>query len=218
MIRDNSSFIDEGKNLLIEEFGKNYGIYFSILSAVSGGVNTQNAIAALLGDKSIGGHIKRLIEDYGVLVRERPLLAKEGSQTARYEIGDNFLRFWFNYIDRHRALIEIKNYPALRAIVKNNYETYSGKILERYFRQQLAETYEYRAIGPWWEAKGDSVVPSEIDIVALRLEKQRAVAVEVKRQRNRFKPELLAHKVERLKQKLLHGYEIETRCLSLEDM
>src|SRR5690606_19222900 len=30
MVRENSPFTDEGKNLLIEEFGKNYATYFSI--------------------------------------------------------------------------------------------------------------------------------------------------------------------------------------------
>ena len=35
MVRENSPFTDEGKNLLIEEFGKNYATYFSILSAIS---------------------------------------------------------------------------------------------------------------------------------------------------------------------------------------
>ena len=64
MARDNSPFIDEGKYLLIEEFGKNYGTYFSILSAISGGINTQSAIEAALGEKSIGGQLKRLVEDY----------------------------------------------------------------------------------------------------------------------------------------------------------
>lgn len=44
MVRENSSFTDEGKNLLIEEFGKNYATYFSILSAISGGINTQPEI------------------------------------------------------------------------------------------------------------------------------------------------------------------------------
>ena len=96
MVRENSPFADEGKNLLIQEFGKNYGTYFSILSAVSGGINTQSEIMAALGDKSIGGQIKRLIDDYNVLKRVRPLGAKEGTQTVRYEIADNFLQFWFN--------------------------------------------------------------------------------------------------------------------------
>ena len=215
MVRDNSPFTDEGKNLLIEEFGKNYATYFSILSAISGGINTQPEIEAALGDKSIGGQIKRLMEDYHLIVRQRPLLAKEGSQTVRYEIQDNFLRFWFNYFDRHRSIIEIKNLPGLQSNIKAEYPTYSGIMLERYFKQQFAESFQYRAIGSWWEPKGDQY---EVDIVALKLEKNQAVAAEVKRQRKKFKPELFAMKIDHLKQKLLPNYHIDAVCLTLEDM
>ncbi|MDR1130257.1 MAG: ATP-binding protein [Prevotellaceae bacterium] len=215
MARENSPFIDEGKNLLIEEFGKNYGVYFSILSAVSGGINTQPEIMAALGDKSIGGQIKRLIEDYGVLKRLRPIGSKEGTQTVRYEITDNFLQFWFNYFDRHRAMIEIKNFTGLQHIIKAGYTAYSGKILERYFRAKLAESGLYREIGSWWEAKGNQ---NEIDIVALLLEKNKALAVEVKRQKERYRPTAFVEKVERLKQTVLPNYGIETSCLSLDDM
>lgn len=215
MIGENSSFIDEGKNLLIEEFGKNYATYFSILSAISGGINTQPGIEAALGEKSIGGQIKRLIEDYNIITRQRPILAKEGTQTVRYEITDNFIRFWFNYFDRHRSMIEIKNYVGLEGIVKSDYPTFSGKSLELYFKQQFAETNKYQAIGSWWELKNGQ---NEIDIIALKLEKNKAIVAEVKRQRKNFKPQLLAAKVEHLKNKVLPKYEIETMCLSLEDM
>lgn len=215
MVRENSPFTDEGKNLLIEELGKNYATYFSILSAISGGINTQPGIEAALGDKSIGGQIKRLIEDYNIIVRQRPILAKEGSQTVRYEIQNNFLRFWFNYFDRYRSLIEIKNFVGLQSIIKKDYPTYSGIMLERYFKQQFAESFQYRAIGSWWELKG---YQNEIDIVGLKLEKNQAVVAEVKRQKKNFKPELLVAKTEHLKQKLLPKYRIEMRCLSLEDM
>lgn len=215
MVRDNSSFIDEGKYLLIEEFGKNYATYFSILSAISGGINTQPAIEAALGEKSIGGQLKRLIEDYNVIARKRPILAKEGSQAIRYEITDNFLRFWFNYFDRYRSLVEIKNFTGLQKIVREDYPTYSGKCLELYFKQQMAESYQYRDIGSWWELKNGQ---NEIDIVGLKLEKGQAVAIEVKRQKKNFKPELFKAKVEHLKNKVLPKYEIEMKCLSLEDM
>jgi AAA+ ATPase superfamily predicted ATPase len=215
MVRDNSPFVEEGKNLLIEEFGKNYGLYFSILSAVSGGINTQAAIENAVGNASIGGHLKRLIEDYGILVRQRPILAKAGTQSVRYEIADNFIKFWFHFFDRNRSLIEIKNFPALQNIIKAGYETYSGRALEAYFKQQFAETRLYRDIGSWWESKGDQ---GEIDIVALKLEKNQAVAVEVKRQKKKYSPRLLEAKAERLRQRLLPDYAIEARCLSLEDM
>lgn len=215
MIRENSPFTDEGKNLLVEEFGKNYATYFSILSAISGGINTQPEIEAALGNKSIGGQIKRLIEDYNIIVRKRPILAKEGSQTVRYEIQDNFIRFWFNYFDRHRSLIEIKNFVGLQAIINADYPTYSGKMLEEYFKQKFAESFQYRAIGSCWDTRNGQ---DEIDIVALKLEKKQAVVAEVKRQKKNFKPELLAAKVEHLKRKLLPKYQIEMVCLSLDSM
>lgn len=215
MVRDNSSFTDEGKNLFIEEFGKNYATYFSILSAISGGINTQPRIESALGNKSIGGQLKRLIEDYNIIVRQRPVFSKEGTQAVRYEIEDNFIRFWFNYFDRHRSLIEIKNFKGLRDIIKADYPTYSGKMLERYFKQKFAETFRFREIGSWWEPKNQQ---NEIDIVALKLEKNQALAAEVKRQKKNFKPGLFAAKVEHLKHKVMGKYDVETCFLSLEDM
>ena len=88
-------------------------------------------------------------------------------------------------------------------------------MLERYFKQQFAESFQYKDIGSWWELKGNL---NEIDIVALKLEKNHAVVVEVKRQKKNFKPELFASKVEHLKNKVLPKYNIESRCLGLEDM
>lgn len=213
--RENSPFIEEGKYLLIEEFGKDYGTYFSILSAISGGINTQPQIEASLGNKNVGGHLKRLIEVYQVIERKRPILSKVGTQTVRYDIQDNFLRFWFNYFDRHRSLIEINNFPALQQIILQDYPTYSGLVLERYFAKQLAESHQYRAIGSWWDAKD---AQNEIDIVALKLEKRKALVAEVKRQRKNFKPELLEKKVAHLINKVLPKYDVETTCLTLEDM
>ena len=152
---------------------------------------------------------------YNIIVRQRPILAKEGSQTVRYEILDNFIRFWFNYFDRYRSLIEIKNFAALQQLIRSDYPIYSGIMLERYFKQQFAESLQYKVIGSWWEPKGHAY---EIDIVGLKLEKNKAVAAEVKRQRKNFKPDLLTAKVERLKNKLLAKYVVEMRCLTLEDM
>ena len=215
MVRENSSFTEEGKNLLIEEFGKNYATYFSILSAISGGINTQPKIESALGNKSIGGQLKRLIEDYQIIVRQRPVLSKEGTQAVRYEIQDNFIRFWFNYFDRHRSLIEIKNFKGLRNIIKADYPTYSGIMLERYFKQKLAESMEFREIGSWWDLKNEQF---EIDIVGFKLKKNQAFAAEVKRQRKNLKPDSFAAKVTHLKHKVLAKYHIETGFFSLEDM
>lgn len=212
-----SPFKDEGRNLLIDEFGKQYGTYFSILDAIASGRNTQSEIASVLGEKSIGGQLKKLEETYEVIKKVRPILAKEASQTVRYEISDMFLRFWFRYFEGNRTLVEMNQFAFLEQIMANDYTTYSGKTLEQYFKQQFIESHLYRYLGSYWESKKGRE-QYEIDIVALSLEKNKAVAVEVKRQRKEFEPGLFAAKVQHLKEKLLSNYEIESRCLTLEDM
>ena len=212
-----SPFKDEGKNLLVDEFGKQYGTYFSILDAISNGKNTQSEIATLLGDKSIGGQLKKLEEVYEVIKKVRPILAKKGTQTVRYEISDMFLSFWFRYFEGNRTLVEMNQFEVLERLVLADYTTYSGKTLEKYFKQQFIETHQYRDIGSYWEAKKGKE-QNEIDIVALGLEKKQAIAVEVKRQRKEFKPEDFANKVQHLKDKILPKYSIKQMCLTLEEM
>lgn len=212
-----SPFKDEGKNLLVDEFGKQYGTYFSILDAISDGINTQTGIAAALGEKSIGGQLKKLEETYGIIKKMRPVMSKQGTQTVRYEIADLFLLFWFRYFEGNRTLVELNQFEVLEQIVKDDYTTFSGRALEKYFKQKFVESHEYREIGAYWESKKGKD-QCEIDIVALKLEKGKAVAVEVKRQRKEFKPEAFAAKVQHLKDKVLPGYEIEQICLTLSDM
>lgn len=88
-------------------------------------------------------------------------------------------------------------------------------MLERYFKQQLAESNQFREIGSWWETKNSQ---NEIDIVALSLTKNQAMVAEVKRNQKNFRSELLATKVSHLKQKVLPKYKIESCCLTLEEM
>ena len=53
-----SYFVDEGKKILIQEFGKQYGTYFSILDQIAHGDVTQSEIEGALGMKSLGGQMK----------------------------------------------------------------------------------------------------------------------------------------------------------------
>lgn len=213
--QSDSPFIDEGRNLLVQEFGKKYGNYFSILDSISSGFNTQSQIEAFMGEKSIGGQLNKLESVYEVIKKYRPLFAKEGSQTVRYEVSDNFLRFWFRYIERNRSLIELGNYEGLAQIIRNDYPTYSGKTLEIYFKQKLQESFDYRAIGSWWETKGNQ---NEVDIIAITLDNKKALVAEVKRQRKNFKPQNFDSKVQVLRNKILSKYDIDAVCLDLEEM
>lgn len=210
-----SPFIDEGRNLLIGEFGKKYGNYFSILNSIAAGINTQAQIQSQLGDSSIGGQLNKLENVYEVVKKRRPIFAKSSSQSVRYELTDNFLRFWFRYIEKNRSLIEMGNYTALAKIIESDYPTYSGIMLEFYFKKKLAESNNYREIGSYWLPKG---YENEVDIVAINLANDKALVVEVKRNPKNFKPTKFAEKVEWLKNKHLTNYEIENCCLTLDDM
>ena len=219
MMRPGSSFLDEGDFLLIQEFGKKYGNYYSILASIASGRNTMAEILALFTGGSIGGQMKRLEDDYAVVKRKRPILSKEGTQNVRYEIADNFLRFWFRYINRNQEFIESGNLQGLAELIKSDYPTYSGMVLERYFRQKLSEQMLYRNIGSWWEtSKGKDTPQNEVDIVAIYTDNKKVLIAEVNRQRKNFKPELFQQKVELLRSKLFYKNDIETRCLTLEDL
>ena len=58
---------------------------------------------------------------------------------------------------------------------------------------------------------------NEIDIIGIYSDSKCALVAEVKRQRKNFKPELLQQKIEFIRTKILSN-EIESRCLTMEDM
>jgi len=59
---------------------------------------------------------------------------------------------------------------------------------------------------------------NELDIVAISANVPKVFIAEVKRQYKNFKPELFQQKVETIRTKLFFKFEIETGCLTLEDM
>lgn len=217
MVQPDSPFLNEGNALLIQEFGKKYGNYFAVLADIASGRNTLPELEKSMGETNIVGHIRRLEEDYELITKKRPLFAKDGTQTVRFEISDLFLRFWFRYFVKYRSLVELENYTLLGELIRQDYPTYSGLALEMYFRQKMAESKAYLNIGSWWQAKKGKEA-CEIDIVGIRADAKTAEVIEVKRQRKNFKPEDFAKKVEIIRNKVLSAYEIEPLCLTMEDM
>lgn len=79
-------------------------------------------------------------------------------------------------------MLEIENYDAVKTIINRDYETFSGKMLERYFKRVLMESKAYTRIGSWWDRKGEN----EIDIVAENELNDEATFIEVKRKEDNF--------------------------------
>ncbi|MCX4337256.1 MAG: ATP-binding protein [Bacteroidales bacterium] len=190
IIKADSVFLSEGKAILVEEFGKDYGVYFSILSAIARGKTLRSEIEKIIG-KEIGGYLTKLEKDYEVISKKQPIFEKSSTKNVRYTIEDNFFTFWFRFIYKYNYMLEIENYDAVKTIINRDYETFSGLLLERYFKRVLIESKEYTRIGSWWDRKGEN----EIDIVAENELNNEAVFIEVKRKEENFNAEMLNEKV-----------------------
>jgi len=207
-----SYFLEEGKDVLIEEFGRDYNNYFSILALIASSKTSRGDIESTL-NMPIGGYLDRLENEYNVIRRVRPFMAKEGSRNNKYRIVDNFLQFWFRFIYKYRSAVEIGNLDYVRQIVERDYETYSGYILEKYFRQLLAESKSYSDVQSYWDRKGEN----EIDIIAVNDFEKQLLIGEVKRNKERINLHLLENKSIEIVKRYAE-YQIEYKDFSLEDM
>lgn len=207
-----SYFLEEGKDVLIEEFGRDYNNYFSILALIASSKTARGDIESTL-NMPIGGYLDKLENEYNIIRRVRPFMAKEGSRNNKYRIVDNFLQFWFRFIYKYRSAVEIGNLDYVRQIVERDYETYSGYVLEKYFRQLLAESKSYSDVQSYWDRKGEN----EIDIIAVNDFKKRLLIGEVKRNRERINLHILENKAAEIVKKYT-DYQIEYQGFSLEDL
>ena len=209
---DFSLFLEEGKNLLIEEFGKEYTTYFSILSLIASSKTARTEIESVLG-KNIGGYLEKLENDYTLIRKVKPIFAKDGSRTVKYEIIDNYFNFWFRFIYKYKSAIEIENYEFVKDIVKRDFSVYSGKFLEKYFRDKIKLEKQYSKIGTYWEKAN----LNEIDIIAINELDKKALICEVKINPRKIDIDILKNKAIKL-EKVLKSYNIEYKGLSLIDM
>ena len=208
-----SYFLDEGQEMLRDEFGKDYGNYFSILSALATGETSRGEIKSYTGVEA-GGYLDKLESDYGIIARRRPYLAGEKSKNVEYSISDNFLNFWFRFIYRYRSAVEVGNLEWIKDKVMADYETYSGLVLERYFRQLYAETGRDNLGTNYWKKKDGK---DEIDIIAVNEADKELVIGEIKRNPEKIDLMELAEKAQGI---VLHHkrWDIRYVGLSLKDM
>jgi AAA+ ATPase superfamily predicted ATPase len=210
--RSDSPFLNEGKELLVSEFGRDYSTYFSILQLIAAGKTTQSEIDGVIG-KNTGAYLVNLENQYSLIVKNKPMFSKPESRNAHWGIGDNFLRFWFRFIYPNQTLIEMGKFDLLKLYITNNYEQYSGLLLEKYFRQKFAEEETITAIGNFWDKNGKN----EIDLIALNDFDKTATIAEIKRNPKKISLQTLAMKTVAV-QKQLAKYELSLKALSLNDM
>ena len=212
----NSPFINEGKNILIEEFGSDYAMHFSILTCLAGGQQTRGEIESQLGANNIGSYLVRLENYYGLIEKKLPIFAKENAKKVRYALNDRFLDFWFRFFYKYQNYVANNALGQLARIIERDFDTYSGFALERYFEQKFREKGYYTRIGKFWDRKGTN----EIDLIAVNEIDGIAEVYEIKRDTRRYDEKALKDKIEVLLQNSpqLHGMNLQWGVLSLEDI
>lgn len=211
-----SYFLQEGKNMLVDEFGKDYGIYFSILTLIAQGRNTRSEIESILNIKELSGYLKNLNEEYGLIKKMQPIYEKSTNKNVHYSINDQFLSFWFRFVYKYTHIIEAEGNDKLKAIAKRDFNTVSGKALESYFIDLLKESGIYTRLGYWHDRKGEN----EIDIIAEDEVDNKIEFIEIKRQSKNFDRKILEAKSQTFLKAIgtFKDYEITYRGLSIEDM
>ena len=207
-----SPFLVDGRDILISEIGKDYGIYFSILQAISRGLTSQSEIDSII-QKNTGAYLQNLQKVFGITEQIRPLLSKIESRNARWQIVDEYMLFYFRFIYSHQDLIELGNYDMLKELILRDYETFTGKTLERYFTAKLQEEEMVTKIGGWWNKKS----LNEIDIIAINDLEKSCRIYEVKRQAKNIHLDKVHDKANVFMQNI-PDYTHEVLGVSMDDM
>lgn len=211
--RQDSYFLSEGHDLLVNEFQGEYGTYFSILQLIAAGLTRRSEIDGTL-QKDSGTFLAKLEKGYEMIAKLQPILAKPGSKTSCYEIRDNLLRFWFRFIYPYQSLVERGQLDVLRKYIGEQYAQFSGRTLERYFQDKLMESAAYTLIGNWWDRNGKN----EIDLVALNEFNHTGLIAEIKRNPDRIHLDQLKDKIANLPNSQFGHYKFTVTGLSLADM
>ncbi|MFC4987423.1 ATP-binding protein [Saliphagus infecundisoli] len=161
---------------------RNPARYMSILEAVALGHTTPNEISGATGINS--GPLSKYLQTLRrlrLIDREVPVTASgTKSKRSRYRVADEFLRFWFGYVEPNRSSIEEAPdvvyqgtiAPDLSDHVAATFEDICQEVVWELVRRGDVEPYS--EVGRWWYGE------NEIDIVGLAPNDDRILFAECK--------------------------------------
>jgi hypothetical protein len=215
VFRIDSSYLDEGFSILVQEFGKEYGTYFSIMSSIASGHTEYSQIKNDIG-VDVGAHLAKLENEYDLVRRKLPIFAVQSSKRSVYEIDDCFFRYWFRFVWKNMHLKELQRFDVMRELAGQGYEVFSGHALEQYFRWKFMEEMKYTRMDSWWDRKGEN----EIDLICDDEVSGKMDFFEIKRDAKRIDLGLLRKKSEAFfaKNPQFASREMTFCGLSMQDM
>ncbi len=160
---------EEGKSLLVEEFGREHTTAFSILRAIAGGKVQVREISDTTGIPvtALPKEIRRLETEHRLVEREVPIGDRTG-RLGRYRLEDPFLTFWFRYVYPFESQLAGGRTDKVLAFVRRDLPALEGWTFESLIRRRVAGAdpslrlpFDPDDVGRWWNRRGD-----EIDVVA----------------------------------------------------
>lgn len=195
IIYKDSFFLNEWKNILIEEFWKNYSSYFSILTAISFWKTKKNEIENFtwINIDSLWRYLQDLEQYYELIERKIPIFHKKHtSKLSRYEVKDLFLKFWFRYIYKKKNLIEIEKFDVLIDLIENDLHNFLWYSFEKLVKELLVEenrkqnsNFFFTEIWASWDRQN-----YEIDIVTYDEINKKACVIECKLSESKINDDL----------------------------
>jgi len=174
-------FYQEALFLISQEF-QEPSTYMDILKAISFGNTKLNEISNYTGmeAKIISRYLDILLA-IGLIKKETPVTEDEKkSRKSIYTLKDNFLAFWYRFVQPNTSYIEIRRPSKAREQVSRDLNSFVGKAFEGVCKEAMTLIMrDATKMGKWWSKKGD-----EIDIVALDEKNREITFAECKWQDN----------------------------------
>jgi AAA+ ATPase superfamily predicted ATPase len=215
-------FNDELNKMLLPELKKSSHVYTGLLSAMAKEIQDATEIAnqAGINTTSLGNYVPFLIDTLELVRKEIPVTEPPNSKKSRYVIKDPFILFWYRYVERSKALLELGQTQRVVHRIIEDLPNLEGKVLEMIIQEKILAQppMAFDVAGPVFKNREGI----EIDFL-LAAEKENYVhAYEIKRGRVDRRAELsrLIGKVARLnfKSVRLHNPKITGEVLTLKDI
>ena len=161
--------------LLSSEF-REYINYKLILEAIAKGKNTFNEISNFTGIQktNLFIYLENLM-NVELIEKEIPITESYKTKRSRYVIKDNYVLFYFKFVEKYKDLIEFDNLSFYHKFLEE-YNSHLGLIFEKIAKEfVLKKLYnKFNKIGRWWWKD------KEIDLLALNEKNKSLFAFEIK--------------------------------------
>lgn len=173
IVKKNSPLNEEGRDILIQEFGSEHVTYFSVLEAVAKNRRSFNKIAyyTKIDDSFLARALNSLENNFKLIKKELPDFSPDRN-LKKYFFDNKFLSFWFRYVYAYPSSEKFASSKFKKEL--DSLKGHSFELLCREFLINKFKDFPLEEIGNYWDKKG------EIDLILDSKSTNKAAFVECK--------------------------------------